>query len=93
MAEPGARESACWKEQDVGVDPQVRETREKHLHRNHHHLAVGKVSMEAPQIVENARVVLDEVGKKRPADLKGDFFKSVAVSSTMGPGVRVNMKG
>ncbi|MFP4483815.1 MAG: 50S ribosomal protein L1 [Spirochaetaceae bacterium] len=55
------------------------------------HLAVGKVSMDSEQIVENIRVVVDEVKKKRPADIKGDFVKTVAVSSTMGPGVKLDM--
>lgn len=53
------------------------------------HLAVGKVSMDTDKIVENIKLVLSEVEKKRPADTKGDFVKTVAVSSTMGPGVRV----
>ncbi|GAB6090102.1 50S ribosomal protein L1 [Spirochaeta dissipatitropha] len=53
------------------------------------HLAVGKVSMDTDKIVENINLVLSEVEKKRPADTKGDFVKTVAVSSTMGPGVRV----
>ncbi|MFW5695399.1 MAG: 50S ribosomal protein L1 [Alkalispirochaeta sp.] len=53
------------------------------------HMAVGKVSMETEKIVENIRLILDEVAKRRPAETKGIFMKSVAVSSTMGPGVRV----
>jgi large subunit ribosomal protein L1 len=53
------------------------------------HLAVGKVSMETDKIVENIRLILDEVAKRRPAETKGVFMKTVAVSSTMGPGVRV----
>ncbi len=56
------------------------------------HLAVGKVSMDDEKIIENAQVVLAEVLKKRPADTKGDFLKSVALSSTMGPGVMVAVK-
>jgi large subunit ribosomal protein L1 len=53
------------------------------------HLAVGKVSMDTAKIVENIQLILDEVSKRRPAETKGVFMKSVAVSSTMGPGVRV----
>ena len=53
------------------------------------HLAVGKVSMDVEKIQENIRLVLNEVMKKRPSDIKGDFVKTIAVSSTMGPGVRV----
>lgn len=56
------------------------------------HLAVGKVSNGVDQIVENIRAVVAEVERKKPADTKGDFFISVAVSSTMGPGVKVAFK-
>ncbi|MEA5030964.1 MAG: 50S ribosomal protein L1 [Sphaerochaeta sp.] len=56
------------------------------------HLAVGKVSMDADKITENARIVLAEVIRKKPSDAKGDFLKSIALSSTMGPGVMVDVK-
>ncbi len=53
------------------------------------HLAVGKVSMEPDSIAENIDIVISEVEKRRPADTKGEFIKTIAVSSTMGPGVKV----
>lgn len=53
------------------------------------HLAVGKVSMESAQVAENIRLIIDEVEKRRPAETKGTFVQSVAVSSSMGPGVHV----
>lgn len=53
------------------------------------HLAVGKVSMEPEKIAENVKLVVDEVTKRRPPEAKGEFVKSVALSSTMGPGVRI----
>ena len=53
------------------------------------HLAVGKVSMESAKIAENIELIISEVRKRRPADTKGTFVKSIAVSSTMGPGVRI----
>ncbi len=56
------------------------------------HLAVGKVSMDADKIVENAKTVIDEIVRKRPSDAKGDFVVSISLSSTMGPGVRVDVK-
>lgn len=56
------------------------------------HLAIGKVSMDVDKIVENAKIVMDEVVRRRPSDAKGDFLKSVALSSTMGPGVMVEFK-
>lgn len=52
-------------------------------------VSVGKVSMDAAQIVENIKVVVSEVERKRPADAKGDFVLSLAISSTMGPGIKV----
>ena len=56
------------------------------------HLAVGKVNMEGAQIVENALSVLSEILRKKPSDAKGDYVVSVALSSTMGPGVHVDVK-
>lgn len=56
------------------------------------HLPVGKVSMEPAKVNENVQAFMGELERRRPADLKGDFIKSVAVSSTMGPGVKVQFK-
>ncbi len=56
------------------------------------HLSVGKVNMTSDQIEENAKVVVQEILRKKPADAKGDFILSVALSSTMGPGVHVDVK-
>lgn len=56
------------------------------------HLAVGKVSMDADKIAENAVAIMSEILRKKPADAKGDYVVSIALSSTMGPGVRVDVK-
>lgn len=53
------------------------------------HMAVGKVSMDTAAIIENMNAVINEVKRRRPSEVKGDFVKTVAVSSTMGPGVKV----
>jgi large subunit ribosomal protein L1 len=53
------------------------------------HLAVGKVSMDAEKIAENVKVIIHEVIRKKPSDAKGEFVKSIYLSSTMGPGVKV----
>lgn len=53
------------------------------------HLAAGKVSMEPAKVVENVRTVVSEVKKRRPAEAKGEFVKTVTIASTMSPGVRV----
>jgi large subunit ribosomal protein L1 len=57
------------------------------------HLAIGKVSMEPDQVVENLRLVVREIIRKRPSDAKGEFVKSVVISPTMGPGVKVDARG
>ncbi len=56
------------------------------------HFSVGKISMETDKIMENIRTIMSELERKKPADTKGDFIRSVALSSTMGPGVRVAFK-
>jgi large subunit ribosomal protein L1 len=56
------------------------------------HLAIGKVSMDPDKVSENARAVVKEIIRKKPSDAKADFVVSIALSSTMGPGVRVNVK-
>ncbi len=54
------------------------------------HVPVGKASFTEEQLVENVQTVVDAVLKARPAALKGTFIKSCVVSSTMGPGIRMN---
>lgn len=56
------------------------------------HLAVGKVSMDPEKVLKNAEHIVAEIAKKKPAEVKGEFVRSVALSSTMGPGVRVDIK-
>jgi len=53
------------------------------------HLAVAKVSMDVEQAVENIDAVLSEIARKRPSDAKGIFVRTAAISSTMGPGVKL----
>ncbi len=56
------------------------------------HLAIGKVSMDTEKVAENITTLLTEIGRKKPADAKGDFIQSVSISSTMGPGVWIEYK-
>ncbi|ESR27476.1 LSU ribosomal protein L1p (L10Ae) [Lutibaculum baratangense AMV1] len=53
------------------------------------HAGVGKASFGDEQLVENIRAFVDAVIKAKPTGAKGSYFKRIAVSSTMGPGVRV----
>jgi large subunit ribosomal protein L1 len=54
------------------------------------HVPIGKASFEAKALLDNFRAVLDEIQRAKPASAKGRYIKSVTVSSTMGPGVRVD---
>ncbi len=53
------------------------------------HVAIGKRSFEAAKLVANAAALLDVVIKAKPAASKGTYLKKISISTTMGPGVRV----
>ena len=54
------------------------------------HVPIGKVSFSVDSLVQNYGAVLDEIQRAKPASAKGKYVKSVAASSTMGPGVRID---
>jgi large subunit ribosomal protein L1 len=54
------------------------------------HVPIGKVSFKAEQLYDNAAAILEAVIKAKPASCKGRYLKSVTLSSTMGPGVKVD---
>ncbi|MHB1404778.1 MAG: 50S ribosomal protein L1 [Desulfitobacteriaceae bacterium] len=54
------------------------------------HAPIGKVSFDETKLVENYRVLAETLIKAKPAAAKGQYVKSVTVSSTMGPGVSIN---
>ncbi len=54
------------------------------------HVAVGKVSFGGEKLAENFAALMDAVVKAKPSAAKGQYLKSVAVASTMGPGVKLN---
>jgi large subunit ribosomal protein L1 len=55
------------------------------------HAPLGKVSFDADKLSENFRALIDSLLRAKPAAAKGVYLKNVAISSTMGPGVRVNL--
>jgi len=55
------------------------------------HTPVGKVSFSADRLVENARTLIDSIVKAKPAASKGKYVRSLFVSSTMGPGIQVDL--
>ncbi len=54
------------------------------------HAAVGKASFDADKLVSNIKAFTDAVSKAKPAGAKGTYIQRVAISSTMGPGVKVD---
>ena len=57
------------------------------------HASVGKVSFEPQKIVENAREFVHMINKLKPAAAKGTYIRSMFLSSTMSPGIKVDPKG
>ena len=55
------------------------------------HLSIGKVSFDESKLLENLNEVIAEVNKSKPASSKGDFIKSMHLSSTMGPSVQIDI--
>ena len=53
------------------------------------HLGVGKRSFENNKIVENVQHIIDAINHAKPASVKGNLIKSLSLSTTMGPGMKV----
>lgn len=54
------------------------------------HIPIGKVSFEEQKLLDNARAIIDAVNKAKPSTSKGKYLKKLSISSTMGPGLRVD---
>jgi large subunit ribosomal protein L1 len=54
------------------------------------HVSVGKVSFQSEQLYENFAALMDAVHKARPAGAKGEYIKRITLTTTMGPGIKVN---
>ena len=55
------------------------------------HAGIGKVSFDEAKLIENIRSFVDAVAKARPSGSKGAYMKKIAISSTMGPSVTINV--
>jgi large subunit ribosomal protein L1 len=55
------------------------------------HVIIGKVSFENKKLIENFETILEAIKKAKPSSSKGTYIKNISISSTMGPGVKVNM--
>src|SRR4030042_4191083 len=56
------------------------------------HIGIGKMSMDSKKLKDNLTVLFDEIVRKRPTDLKGEYIGSLYISSTMSPSVKINTK-
>lgn len=57
------------------------------------HMPIGKASFGAEKLAENYNVLMDAIVRAKPASAKGTYLKSVVVSSTMGPGIKIATSG
>jgi large subunit ribosomal protein L1 len=55
------------------------------------HVPIGKASFDTEKLIENARTVINSIMKAKPATSKGKYIKKISVSSTMGPGIAVDI--
>ena len=53
---------------------------------------MGKASFENEKLTDNIKVLMEAVAKAKPSNSKGQYIKSISVSSTMGPGIFVEQK-
>ena len=55
------------------------------------HVPIGKASFEEAQLADNFHALMDAINKAKPSSLKGQYLKSVTLTATMGPGVKLNV--
>jgi large subunit ribosomal protein L1 len=55
------------------------------------HVPIGKASFTEEQLEQNFNALMEAIVKARPSAVKGQFLRSITLSSTMGPGVKVNV--
>jgi large subunit ribosomal protein L1 len=55
------------------------------------HVPIGKVSFDSQKLVENARAIIDSVNRAKPSTSKGKYLRKLAISSTMGPGLKIDV--
>lgn len=56
------------------------------------HVPIGKISFDTPKLLENLAALIEAVTKAKPSGAKGQYIKSVFLSTTMGPGIKLDLK-
>ena len=54
------------------------------------HCSIGKKSFDVPQLIDNLEAVINDLKKAKPSTSKGTYIKTISLSTTMGPGIRVD---
>ena len=54
------------------------------------HCSIGKKSFDVPHLINNLEAVITDLKKAKPSSSKGTYIKSISLSTTMGPGIRVD---
>jgi large subunit ribosomal protein L1 len=57
------------------------------------HVPFGKASFEPEQLADNLAALIDAINRARPSSTKGQYFRTLTVASSMGPGIRVDVAG
>jgi len=57
------------------------------------HMGIGKLSFADDAIISNVKTFFNQIMKDKPSDAKGNYIKTVFISSSMGPGIKINHKG
>ena len=56
------------------------------------HVSLGKVSFEGDKLMDNLAAVIEAVVKARPSGVKGQYVKTASLTTTMGPGIKLDLK-
>ena len=56
------------------------------------HVLLGKINFDIEKLKDNLLVAVEAIKKSKPSAVKGDFFKTVTISSTMGPGIKLDIR-
>lgn len=56
------------------------------------HMSIGKIDFNADQIIDNAKEIMGTINKLKPASSKGEYIRSITLSSTMSPGIKIDHK-
>ncbi len=54
------------------------------------HIHIGKVSFDEKKLIENYYALIDEINRVKPASTKGRYFRSITLTTTMGPGIKLD---